>query len=503
MHRNIFLIVFAAFVSVTLLVAASHGFERGHARNVYYDYLDQALLAPKAVNNDVAWSSAETRLARPFTPVDERNIGKAISEAWGAFAVAQDIGETAILPDYFTGVALERARVAAAQGHAAGTAMVVLQTKGRPEFYHLDGSVFQARLQSLGVRFAANEDGLPLFHATRDTTITTLMNESSGWRVFSHERLSAEPLTETIRTIPDMRLAGVNYYPAQTPWRAFWREFEADVIAADFDRIAALGGNAVRVFLPREPFLGQGFEGHRDNLVRLLDMASERDLRVIPTLFDLKGGYALAAWSDDATYLGNVLGIVASHDAVAFVDIKNEPDLDFEAHGKARVEAWLRTMILLCRDMAPALAVTVGWSAAEHAPVVAEHLDLITYHEYQPMAGTAQRLAEVRAIAGDKPVMITEIGESTWSAFAGWPGSPSNQAADLSARLMALAEAEGVFVWTLHDFPNPDPLAVGSKPWVRKTQSEFGLFDNTGTAKPAAKTVADWFSTFTKGNFND
>lgn len=503
MRRKLLFTGLTGVIIITLLSAASMAFDRAQQRKVLYDYLDEALLAPRPVEDSVAWAGPADDLARAFTSVDAHNLGKAISRALSALAVSQDTGETAVLPDYFTGVALHRAELAATQSHDAGTGAVALHSIAQPVFYHLDGSVFQARLQSIGVRFAKGPDGLGLFHASRDTTITTLMNESTGWRVFSHERVGVEPLAQARRPSSDLRLAGINYYPADTPWSAFWREFDARTVAEDFDRIAALGGNAVRIFLPREPFLTRPATPNIDKLSTLLDLAARRGLRVVPTLFDLKGGYGLAGWTDDAAYLQALLPVLAAHRAVAYLDIKNEPDLDFAAHGRAQVEAWLRSMIVLCREMAPNLPLTIGWSASDHVAIVADALDLITYHDYQPVEGTAARLTDVRVIAGDKPVMITEIGASTWSVLAGWPGSPGKQARQLSARLRALDGADGVFIWTLHDFPNPEAAAVGHKPWVRRTQGAFGLIDSTGAAKPAATVVADRFTRFTRGTSND
>lgn len=503
MRRKIINIGLAGLGLVSVLATASIGYEQALERDKVYDYLDQALLAPDEVRQIVDWGPPSSELVRPFTPVDERKIGKAMSEAWSAFAVAQDTGETGILADYFTGVALDRAQSAASVAHDTGTGLVTLEITGQPEFYHLDGSVFQARARSLAIRFAEATDGLNLFQATRDETITTFMNESSGWRVFSHERTGIDPVNTSPRKVTIKPLVGMNYYPAKTPWRAFWSGFDPDIIAKDFDAIRALGANAVRVFLPRETFLAANAQADLGNLVRLLRMAEERNIYVVPTLFDLKSDYALAGWYEDAVYLTQVMPVLSQSDAVAYVDLKNEPDLDFEGHGRARVEAWVRAMAVLARELSPELALTVGWSTADHALVAADALDVVTYHEYQPLPGTTERLEQVRTGAGTKPVMVTEIGQTAWSALAGWPGSPARQAKELAARITALNASDGIFVWTLHDFPNPDPLAVGRKPWVQKSQGAFGLFDANGNAKPAAKSVSDGFTNFLKGKAHD
>ncbi|MHA6263523.1 glycoside hydrolase 5 family protein [Arenibacterium sp. CAU 1754] len=493
----LFTVTTIALLSVLTVTATA--FDHVRTQQVVYDYFDEALLTGRKAPNAVNWQAAEVPLVRDFNPFDEDKIGQAISEAWTGFAAAQDTGKTGALPDYFSGVALERARLASAAAHEAGTRLATLSLTGTPAFYHLDGSLFQARFETLNIRFAEDIDTLLTFHATIDTSVTTLMNESSGWRVYSHERIAAQTVSHDPVRVPEMRLTGINYYPALTPWREFWASFDLAVIEADFDKVKSLGGNSVRVFLPRDDFLETDKERHLDNLNALLEAAAARGLSVVPTLFDLKSNYALAGWSNDAIYLRSVLPVLAGHRAVAFVDLKNEPDLDFATHGRARVEAWVRSMALVTRQLAPHLPLTIGWSASGHAHVAADTLDLITYHDYAPIDGAADRLTQVKRIAGDKPVMITEIGESSWSLVAGSPGSPRKQARLIADRMDALAAADGLFVWTLHDFPDPDPAAIGNSPWVRGKQSEFGLFAENGTAKPAADAVTTGFRTFQKG----
>ena len=144
-----------------------------------------------------------------------------------------------------------------------------------------------------------------------------------------------------------------------------------------------------------------------------------------------------------------------------------------------------------------------GGAVNLEALTLADELDVLSYHDYAAPGGASARLQAVREGAGGKPVMITEIGESSFGAMAGWPGSPRKQAVRLDARFAELAGADGVFVWTLNDFPEPDRAAVGGSFWVRKLQARFGLFDPEGRPKPAADTVAEFFETFLKGARND
>lgn len=498
LHRLILLAPVALLLAT--LWAASLGYARMQERQVTYRLLSEAQISPEQHFAAPAWQPATRPLTRPVTDLDEHLIGQALTSAWASFAAAQDSGDATLLPDHFTGPALARARLATNQAQKTNSRMAALSLTTRPLVYHLDGSLFQAESDMLTLRYAQNDHDLTTFSLTRDHTITTLINESAGWKLLSHERHAAAPLSTTpgSRNIP--RLAGFNYYPSKTPWRDFWADFDRDALRSDFPRAAQLGANSLRIFLPRDAFLdATSAKNHRKNLRFLLDTAQRHGLHVVPTLFDMRSDYALSGWAADARLLQSLAPLLGDHPAVTFVDLKNEPDLDFENHGRARVLAWLRTMVAMHRLYAPETPLTVGWASPKAAPLLADMLDLVTYHDYGQISGTAQRLAKVREIAGSKPVMLTEIGHSSFAMLGGLPGSPEKQAQQLDERLSALGTADGLFIWTLNDFPDPDPAAVGASPWVRALQSQFGVIDAQGMNKPAARITRQHFSTFLNG----
>lgn len=486
--------VFCAAAAAGVYVTAN-AYAAAQEKETLYRYLSDALDPVEDPAETVSWSAPERGLDREFTVADERLVGRALASAWRAHAAAMATGEIGLLDDYFSGIVLERARISALQGFSDGTQMVVLEQSAKPEFYHLDGSVLQISAQALTVRFARGDQELLQFEIGRDAVVTTLMNETTGWRLSSHERKRALPAPERgAAPFPSGHLSGVNYYPAKTPWRRFWPEFDPDVVHADLALISGLGANAVRIFLPVADFADPPrVQGSIAKLDRFLDLAEAAGLKVVPTLFDLKTGYRPGLWPKDAAYLRAVLPVLSRSPAVAVIDIKNEPDLDFATHGRSDIEAWLRTMIAITHEIAPDVPLTVGWSSAAAAGLVADELDAISYHDYEDPATTADRLREVRRTAGGKPVYVTEIGASSYTALAGFPGSPEAQARHLAVRLEALHDAEGVFVWTLHDFEAPDAKAVGASPWTRRLQSRFGLHDASGTQKPAAAEVAKAF----------
>lgn len=485
---------FLAFSGI-LLWSVAGAYAAAQERTRSFRYLAEALTPVAEQSASVTWHAPSQPLVREVTPSDQALLGKALAQAWRAFVAASDSGELDILSDYFSGVALKRAQLAARQAFDTGTRLIILEQAAKPMFNHLDGSILQAEAEALAVRFALREGKLAHYRIGREKVVTTLTKETTGWRVFSHERLQEWPISPEPR--PDFttqRMRGVNYYPSASPWRAFWPEFDPKVIGADLDRVVDLGGNSVRFFLPIKDFGSEADASENLHKLRvLLSLAEARGIMVIPTLFDLKPDYKPTFWTDDLAYLRRVLPVLASSPAVAVIDIKNQPDRDFEAHGDGLVQAWLVTMITLTREIAPRLPLTIGWSKATAAGLLADHLDAISYHDYASPDETAARLSDIRASSGGKPVLVTEVGFSSFSIAAGVPGSEAAQAAALADRLDQLADADGLLVWTLHDFEKPDPAAVGASPWAQRLQAEFGLFDPSGRPKIAAETVRNAF----------
>lgn len=493
--RSLAVAGFLAAVALVLWTAAL-SFLAAQDRTRTYRYLAEALTPVEPPALAVAWLPPTRTLVRTLTPQDQATVGAALTQAWRAFAAASDTGQTALLADHFSAVALTRATLAATDAARTGTRMVILDQTARPEFLHLDGSVLQLSAKATTIRFALQDGALTWFQLVQDDVRTTLTNETTGWRIFSHERKGSEALTPEARpplTLP--LLQGFNYYPAATPWRRFWPEFDAKVIAADLDRVTSLNGNALRIFLPVADF-GPDPTGQRNllNLQTFLDLAQARDIAVIPTLFDLKPGYRPALWADDVAYLRRVLPVLAASPAVVLVDLKNEPDLDRATHGAGLVDAWLTTMALMTNSIAPRLPLTIGWSTAEAATDLLDRVDAVSYHDYATPEGTADRLAMVRGKAQGKPVLVTEIGASSYTLALGYPGTVTTQAAALQDRLSQLASADGVLVWTLYDLANPDAAAVGASPWVLRLQSRFGVLDAQGNLKPAGLAVRKAFA---------
>lgn len=487
-------ILLGPFLFLPVWLAAT-AFDHLSQREVTYRYIFDALDPISVTPTNVDWREADTALNRPVTPADKERVGLALTEAWQTLAAAQSSGRTDILTDRFTGVALQRALASTADSTENGGRISVLKQSVKPLFFHKDGSILQIELEMLTSRYVMGDEGLPFHQVTRDTGVAILMNQTSGWRIFSYERRSANPVGKGRVNWDGPKLYGVNYYPVESPWRAFWENLDSETLATDFDRVRNLGGNTIRVFLTYQEFADpEVAEANLAKLQELLTMAEDKGVWVIPTLFDLKQRYSPGSWATDYLYLQNVLSVLDESDSVAFVDLKNEADLDFVAHDESEIRAWLRTMIAAIRELSPNTAITVGWSTPEAAGNLTDVLDVVTYHEFGGRSASEAGLRRARSVAEGLPVIVTEVGTSSFELAMGFPGSESGQAKLLRDRLNALEPAEGVLVWTLYDFPEVDSSVIGASPWRRKLQSAYGLFKSDGFEKPAARAVRQAFT---------
>lgn len=489
MTRSIKALIFLSVLALISLIlsGAAALFDLATRRSIEYNYFSDAFDLTVEDSSFVNWLPAAGPLDRPLSEWEEDKVGLALSEAWRGFGAASATGITTYLPDSFSGIALERARKAVEQAQVERTRMVVVEMTARPIFYHADGSLLQLELILKTARFAFGPDGEPLIYGLRnDTTLTTMLNEADGWRVYSHELRQSEEILPPHPIVRPFRGRGLNYYPSETPWTAFWPNFDPDIFDKDVARMVSLKADSVRIFLPEADFCKETGAENLAKLDLLLEAADGAGLTVVPTLFDLKSGYDAPNWMADAVCLELIFGHLAGHSNIAFVDLKNEPDLDFDHYGRANVLAWLRTMAAIAKQSAPEIALSVGWSTPSVAANLAEVVDVISYHDYKDIGGIGARLGAVKATTGGRPVVVTEIGASSWGVALGFPGSPEKQAELLGQRLKGLADADGLYVWTLHDFSNVDPAAVGRRPWIVAKQAAFGLYDVNGDEKPAA-----------------
>lgn len=290
---------------------------------------------------------------------------------------------------------------------------------------------------------------------------------------------------------------GVNYNPPWAPW-ALWERWDAGLVAADLDRIAGLGANAVRVALPWRNFRSSAPESQRARarFDEFVAMARERGLRLIPILFDEycknskpDGAGCWADWRWDAEAAELALALPAAYrrePTIALWDLANEPawispdEWSWGAGHRANRLDWLRAAARTVRAAAPYQPLIVGVSLPSEARdvVAAGVSEVISLHYYPQIHLDRQALAE--EIAGFRsvhlPLLAEEIGFSSSSELA---GSEAAQRGFMCQALGTLrAAGAGMLWWHVQSWEQDS--------W----EAQLGLFRADGSRKPAAEAFA-------------
>ncbi|MEM6358686.1 MAG: cellulase family glycosylhydrolase [Bacteroidota bacterium] len=281
---------------------------------------------------------------------------------------------------------------------------------------------------------------------------------------------------------------GINYYPAEFPWEEFWPNLSADLLTSDFKLIHEAGFNTIRVFVPYLQFGGAEVkEDYLQKLGFLFEMADQQNLKVIVTLFDFFLGYSVDQWTLSDRHAEAIVTRFADHPAILSWDIKNEPDLDFEDHGKAEVKEWLNFMIKRIKTYDPKHLVTIGWSSPEYMEMLGESVDYYSFHYYKE----ADKLKNYLNQTYDKPVLLEETGQHSFNAW--WypfRKSDADQATYLK-QVFETVDSAGISynLWTLYDFKQIPDNVVGKALWRKGIQKNFGLIDKKGKPKPVFEVV--------------
>lgn len=346
---------------------------------------------------------------------------------------------------------------------------------------------------SLRVEIEANAD-------TYNVEINEIKNETRLLRFYQTQTGWMHNISETLMAVaPEFRdrpnkfhdkfaktFVGINYYPASASWREFWTEFPVETIKSDLKYIRTLNANSVRIFLTHDYF--DHVDTREQALSKLhifLKLCEDNKIDVLVTLFDLRPNYELSNLQADIDHIDRILPVLTAHKSVLGVDIKNQADLDFESWGQDRVESWLTVMMRHVHLSYPNVALTVGWSNADSATGLKDIVDFVTYHEYENPENFGARLKKIVSAVG-KPVLVTELGSTVWTPFKTRHAAEVKQARRLERQLSQAGPANGVFLWTLHDFDHVGREVVGPLPWRQAQQRHFGLMRSDGTERPAA-----------------
>jgi len=260
---------------------------------------------------------------------------------------------------------------------------------------------------------------------------------------------------------------GINYWPQRTAM-SMWRQFDASAVKEDLATIGELGCSCVRIFL-----LWEDFQPHPsqcsvpmlDHLVKLMELAGDRGLKVMPTLFT---GYAagltwlppwmlLASTAEETQeifslgkvrslkpknpfedtevieaqvyFLRELLNAVSGHPALFAWDLGNEPSRWANPPDETAVSIWFQAVTETLRERAGSVPITLGLGAQdlEENPrldinLPSRYVDYLSLHVYPyrlPWAagpldpGPLPFLASVAQWLTKKPVLLQEFGVPT------------------------------------------------------------------------------------------
>ncbi|MEL7005860.1 MAG: cellulase family glycosylhydrolase, partial [Bacteroidota bacterium] len=289
----------------------------------------------------------------------------------------------------------------------------------------------------------------------------------------------------------EFRSKGINYYPADYPWDLFWPNFHKIPLKDDFELISNAGFNTVRIFVPYHQFGGSNVDDNElKKLTGLLDLAQSNNLKVIVTLFDFFLDYSVDRWTLSERHLEKVVSSFKDHPAIMAWDIKNEPDLDFEQHGKNEVKEWLKFITLCIRKYDSNHLVTIGWSNPKYLDDISDYVDYYSFHYYND----PKELNNYLEMDFDKPIVLEETGQHSYNAWW-YPFHKSAQdQEDYTSEILEVIDHYDLSYsfWTLYDFQNIPDNVVGTVYWRKGIQKNFGFIDRYNKPKPSFEVVKNY-----------
>ncbi len=290
----------------------------------------------------------------------------------------------------------------------------------------------------------------------------------------------------------------VSYMPVRASWTNMWSEFDPTEIQADFQKVAELGANTVRIAI--DPFeFGWPIVTPQmaSELSQVLSLAQAQGLYVQLTLFDWWSSYSQISPSE--SWLSSLLRPYNNDHEIAFIELQNEIDPDNPA-----AMAWARAILPAAKAVAGDIPLTFSISStsglsgilALKSALGAGQVSFYDIHYYGSPGAAAATLGAVKAAVAPTPLYVGEIGFSTYTTggAAQEASLDSEQAGFYAGVDDATASlglpAPGLFM--LNDLDGsgaPGPESDQPQDW------SYGLYTTTGQKKPAEAVVQQFFTT--------
>jgi len=260
---------------------------------------------------------------------------------------------------------------------------------------------------------------------------------------------------------PDDRLRrhrfGLNYVPSRN-WAFSWNDWKPEDIARDFDSIAAIGADHIRItliwpwFQPNPIFVSPA---HLDRLEELMRLANERKLDVLVTLYTgWLSGYAFKPpyleqadfYSDPKwkpvrdLYLLEVSKRLKTHPNFLGFDLGNEINCCWKGSPTAVGDAWMDDVFMQLSDQAPG---RIHVNGVDHGP-------FFRVDTFSPEALVAQQ--DIVALH----CWPQWTGAKKYGSYMDKPSIHLQSAMAALARSYGNAPAKPVWVQEFGLSPNPD-----------------------------------------------
>jgi len=413
--------------------------------------------------------------------------------AWYVKNVAYKTNQTTGIDDYYTDSARKNIFEFVTQNQQAQISLDATTLSHEPniEFFSEDGQLIVLKDENVIEYKQLYKDGTFVMKTTEMSNYKAiLLLEDGFWRIRHLVKEAVKLVDETseTKTVSNLNIKGINYYPQATPWDMFGDQFDIEIIKNDFTIMKDVGLNTIRIFVQYEDFGKANVKVDKlEKLQLVLDAAETKKLNVVLTLFDFYGNYEVLDWSLTQRHAETIVSRFKNHDAILAWDLKNEPNLDFESRGKENVIAWLENMITLVKSVDDKHLVTIGWSNTESAHLLQDKLDFVSFHYYEDKANFEQSYLDLKTKVPNKQIVLGEFGQSSYGGFwKPFAGSEKKQATYFKEMQQVLKAQNISFMsWTLYDFEDIPSSVVGNRPWRTNPQKKFGFIDKDGKKKLA------------------
>jgi len=449
----------------------------------------------------VIWQADQIVDGRIVNDYMRSELEKAYKEAWYVANMSIANKDDGHLEDYFAGKALVWIKAEVNDSSEYTVHQTELNHDLQLNHFTLDNQL--AAFSDNGVkvvRKVLDSDREIIYEEESTFDYEVVMTLDDGrWRIrhlvkkIKQENIRSDSLArDTNRVVKLESMKGVNYYPASTPWFDFWENYSKDTTEQDLNIARSLGFNTVRIFLQYSVFGEEDVKKEMLNkLGSFLDIAQNKQINVIVTLFDFPRSYDLINYTSTDRHLESILTKFKDNEAILAWDIKNEPDLDFKIYGEQVVNDWLAFVIARAREYDPNHLITIGWSDAKDAHNLSDRVDFVSFHFYKKAENLSSTIKALKHKCADKKLVLGEFGQTSLKSALTLYSKSEEKQQDYYEEVFKVLEEEKVsyVCWALHDFKDAPTEVFGLKPWIRGPQKHFGLLRNDGTQKPVASLI--------------